>query len=394
MVYKKDKLRSLKILFANGRMTHPFHIGGDGISIHTWMKYLYDLGVKCKTIGVIDPQNAPRSQESVFAKLNSLDVRYSWHYKDKRIKTSTNGVVSVRMNHRLEYKFPYSCCLVDRVNFKKVFEKEVVNFKPNIIISQLEFSPTVVSIAQKANIPVIFFVHDIYPENIWTFRVIDSEKDLVYIVFNSKYTSSRFKKFNSYVSSHSRVIYPPFDQSIYLTKNREEKFITIINPIWDKGGQIFEKIAKKLPEKQFLAVRVWGNPKDDGIFLGKCSNVRVLSFQNDMKKVYQQTQLLLFPSLHNEGFGRVIVEAAINGIPTIASLRGGIPEAVGDGGILIKHPENVDSWIEAITKLNDNKIYYRALSYNASLNSQKFTLKNLSGGFLSFILDLAIGKPD
>ncbi|MFE2154724.1 glycosyltransferase [Streptomyces lavendulae] len=50
-----------------------------------------------------------------------------------------------------------------------------------------------------------------------------------------------------------------------------------------------------------------------------------------------------------DAFPRVIVEAGLHGVPTIGSSRGGIPEAVRGGGIIL-HPDNVDGWVQAIDK--------------------------------------------
>jgi glycosyltransferase involved in cell wall biosynthesis len=54
-----------------------------------------------------------------------------------------------------------------------------------------------------------------------------------------------------------------------------------------------------------------------------------------MRKFYGQIDLLLVPSLLEDAFPRVILEAAGNGIPVIATRVGGIPEALGGSGILI-----------------------------------------------------------
>jgi glycosyltransferase involved in cell wall biosynthesis len=43
----------------------------------------------------------------------------------------------------------------------------------------------------------------------------------------------------------------------------------------------------------------------------------------------------------------VAVEAQSCGIPIIASARGGLPEAVGDGGLLIEDYRNVEAWVAA-----------------------------------------------
>ncbi|MGW1635595.1 glycosyltransferase [Streptomyces lavendulae] len=53
------------------------------------------------------------------------------------------------------------------------------------------------------------------------------------------------------------------------------------------------------------------------------------------------------PSQVVDALPQVILEAGLHGVPTIGSSRGGIPEAVGDGGIIL-HPDDADGWVQAI----------------------------------------------
>jgi glycosyltransferase involved in cell wall biosynthesis len=76
-----------------------------------------------------------------------------------------------------------------------------------------------------------------------------------------------------------------------------------------------------------------------------------------MRAAYARTRILMGPSIWPEPFGRIFVEAASNGIPSIASERGGIPEAVGKGGILIDDIFDVNRWVEALRQLASPDIY-------------------------------------
>ena len=87
-----------------------------------------------------------------------------------------------------------------------------------------------------------------------------------------------------------------------------------------------------------------------------------------MKDFYRHIDLLLVPSIGAEGFGLVIPEAAANGIPVIANRIGGIPEALGDSGILIDYnPEQDETndiarqYVNNITALLDDGAYYETL---------------------------------
>jgi glycosyltransferase involved in cell wall biosynthesis len=54
----------------------------------------------------------------------------------------------------------------------------------------------------------------------------------------------------------------------------------------------------------------------------------------DMPNVYRALDLLCLPS-HSEGFGNVIGEAMACGVPCVATRVGGVPEIVGDLGIIV-----------------------------------------------------------
>src|SRR5262249_21620774 len=57
---------------------------------------------------------------------------------------------------------------------------------------------------------------------------------------------------------------------------------------------------------------------------------------DDMRTVYCDTRILLVPSQwEDETWGRVVSEAQLSGIPVITSDRGGLPESVGPGGIVL-----------------------------------------------------------
>ena len=82
------------------------------------------------------------------------------------------------------------------------------------------------------------------------------------------------------------------------------------------------------------------------------------------KLFYKEISLLVVPSLISEGYSRVIIEAALNGIPVIANKIGGIPESLGNSGIFIdiEQSENkmVKQYISTIDKLlNDSREYVK-----------------------------------
>ncbi len=124
-------------------------------------------------------------------------------------------------------------------------------------------------------------------------------------------------------------------------------YITYINPCPTKGISLVLRLAlmarEKYPEWKFLVVESRGTwaqalatfQQDPTLF----ENVSVAQHTTDIRLVYDQTKVLLAPSIAYEGFGRVAAEATMNGIPVIASNSGGLPNAVNGGGLNLETPE-------------------------------------------------------
>ena len=70
-----------------------------------------------------------------------------------------------------------------------------------------------------------------------------------------------------------------------------------------------------------------------------------------LKELYFSSDIVVFPSIWPESFGRVSIEAMAAGKPVIASRVGGIPEVIKNNtGILVK-PNNAEELAKAITRL-------------------------------------------
>lgn len=99
-----------------------------------------------------------------------------------------------------------------------------------------------------------------------------------------------------------------------------------------KGQDVLIEIARLLPEVEVLIV-------GEGDISGfkPLRNVRFLGFRQDKFSVMSKFDVFVFPSSWPlEGFGLVLLEAMMLGIPIVASNFGPIPEVVGDAGILVK----------------------------------------------------------
>jgi glycosyltransferase involved in cell wall biosynthesis len=133
------------------------------------------------------------------------------------------------------------------------------------------------------------------------------------------------------------VIHPPiYGAGPYPNyANFERGFLTMINPCAVKGISIFLEIARRLPEYQFAAIPGWGTTSEDRRALGRVPNIRLLPNPKDIDELLSQTRLLLNPALWYEGFGLIVMESMLRGIPVVASDSGGLKEAKRGTGYVI-----------------------------------------------------------
>ncbi len=65
------------------------------------------------------------------------------------------------------------------------------------------------------------------------------------------------------------------------------------------------------------------------------SRVRMLPFRADVAGLLAAADILLVPSQAFESFGLVCVEAFRAGVPVVSTDVGGLPEVVGDAGVIV-----------------------------------------------------------
>lgn len=149
----------------------------------------------------------------------------------------------------------------------------------------------------------------------------------------------------------------------------------------EKGVFELDQAAKEL-KKSGVLVRVAGfGPEADK--LKNCGLLGVVS-QDELPKLYSSASVLIVPSIHEEGFGRVVIEALACGIPVIASNRGALPEALNDsvGRLIDVTSENI---VKTVLDLKNNKTLYNKLKSNTRKFAQKrYSLKNIEQIILTY----------
>lgn len=216
----------------------------------------------------------------------------------------------------------------------------------DVIISHLAAVPFAIDLKNKHKKPTAMIVHNNRKLNYNT--VYKEMNDL--LVFNSSWL---LKESTSKLPSI--LLNPPLKVEEYRVK-RQEDFITLINLNKQKGGELFWDLAHRMPHRSFLGVL--GAYGEQLVPDSIPDNVVLQEHTANMKEVYSKTKILLIPSVY-ETWGKVGLEAACSGIPSIAHPTIGLKESLSSAGVFVDR-ESTDGYVRAINAMmDDDKLYLK-----------------------------------
>jgi glycosyltransferase involved in cell wall biosynthesis len=93
---------------------------------------------------------------------------------------------------------------------------------------------------------------------------------------------------------------------------------------------------------------------------------------DDLPIIYSSASEFIFPSLY-EGFGLPILEAMACSVPVVVSKNSSLPELVGDAGVYIEDPLNIDDIYYAVLKNLDNDTALLRLKEKGLDRAKKFS---------------------
>lgn len=107
----------------------------------------------------------------------------------------------------------------------------------------------------------------------------------------------------------------------------ESSFVTIVGPCPEKGLSVFVRLAETMPDVQFLAVKTsWTKPWHEAL-LKKLPNVKMQAASEKLHDFLKLSKVLIVPSVFQEAFGLVAMEAQLHGIPVVTTDVCGLAEA-------------------------------------------------------------------
>lgn len=241
-------------------------------------------------------------------------------------------------------------------------------FEPDVVVVLAHSTGIVANAFSKAGVPVLFSFQDV--------EFQDHGFDLAQLapisgVANSEFTAAAYRqKFGA----NCTVIHPLINPEKYRTEVTG-RYVTFVNPSALKGLYLAISIARLLPGIAFRFQETWPLSREARSSLIEAirtvPNIILAPREDDMRKVYAQTRIMLSPSQWAEGYGRIATEAQISGIPVVGSDRGGLPEAIGDGGIVLPADAPPELWAAEIQRLWNDSTLYQTLSKRAQSHATR-----------------------
>ncbi len=248
---------------------------------------------------------------------------------------------------------------------------------------------------KQLGIPVILALHNLAYRDAAVFSTIDCA--IVPTEFAQRF-------YRDAIGLECRKLPLVMDGARVRVPQRRPQYLTFVNPKPRKGVHVVARIAdvlgRRRPDIPILIVE--GAARADclarlGIDLSRLKNIKTMANTPDPRQFYAVTKLLLMPSLmENAGF--TAMEAMVNGIPVLASNRGGLLETIGDAGHLFEIParytpetrdvptvEEVEPWVEAIVRLWDDAAEYGRWSQAASHRAQQWHPDRLAPIYREFL---------
>lgn len=198
-------------------------------------------------------------------------------------------------------------------------------------------------------------------------------RDAALLIFNSYWLME-----DTDWQGEQMVVHPPVYPEKFATTPGDG--ILIVSAIKSKGIDLFLEVARRMPDRKFVIALGRTNKLPD-----ITQNVEIITHCPDARDIYAKARLVLMPSRTQddyslkyqmpfkwqEGYGRVAIEAACSGIPTIGSRESrGLRECLGEGGMFAGQ-DKVEEWIELIEKLDGPEFYKEKSEYALRLVQER-----------------------
>lgn len=219
--------------------------------------------------------------------------------------------------------------------------------------------------------PVVFTHHDPFNFSVKYKNVFPKYKEMNWISLSYAQRSTMPEDTN-----WAANIYHGIDKNTFSTSStRKRQYIAYLGRIIEPKGvhlaiQAVQKFNKKYPDERVtlkIAGKHYSDQSNDSYWHSEIepllgNDIEYVGFikeNSDKQKFLQSAKALIIPSLFDEPFGMVMIEALACGTPLIGLDSGAIPEVIQDSknGYLVRKDKNthttVNNLAQAIRKVGD-----------------------------------------
>jgi glycosyltransferase involved in cell wall biosynthesis len=350
----------VKVLFATTHAYPPLRVGGSESSTHDLCLTLQELGME---VAVLSSSLRRRST-------GALDVVRAFPRRTSSVARGEERGYPV-------YRAPSPAAAARDV---------VAEVHPDVAVIQAGRSLLLAERLVRLDVPCLVYLRDDVfkrlggaPRERVNLRYVATSRDLG-------------RRFEEQFGIAAAVI-PPLVRPERYRVDSTLSNVTFVCPFSVKGVDIAAGVARRRPDVPFAFVESWElNPLRRAALRRRLpANVVLQAPTADMREVYAETKIVLVPSRWAEAWGRVVSEAHVSGIPALASDRGGLPESVGPGGVLVDPDAGLDRWTEALARMWDDEAEYARLAALAEQHARRreFEPQAIAAALLSELERLA-----
>jgi glycosyltransferase involved in cell wall biosynthesis len=283
------------------------------------------------------------------------------------------------------------------VSFLALLDRLLDQVQPDILLTYGGhwLGQEIMAHAQRRGSAVVFSLRNLEYRRAELFRPVDA------VLVPSRFAQVYYRRALGLACT---AIPGPWDWARVHCPEVQGRYVTFVNPQPEKGVFIFARIVRELahrrPDIPLLVVEGRGGAEwleRAGLDRRTLGNLYVMRNTPDPRDFYRVSRLVLVPSLWQESFARVAVEALINGIPVLASTRGGMPEVLEQAGFLFPVPgrytptarvlptaEEVAPWVETIIRLWDDAAFYEQEQRRCQAAAEAWRPERLAPRFEEF----------
>jgi len=218
----------------------------------------------------------------------------------------------------------------------------------------------------------------------WTAEMLDRlAEQLDLVVTCSEYLRSTFAPKAPRLAAKTKVVFNGVDTNLFYPRQelREPQTIFFVGRFHPEKGvlqlvQAYSRVLRNRPQAKLVigGTTGFGTHTPDryvreveslanSIVKTQHGNIHFTGYlhhDRDLPAWFQRATLFASPSIFEEPFGLVNAEAMACATPVVGASRGGIPEVLGNAGVLVD-PENIEEFAEILSMLLGNQEYIAKL---------------------------------